>query len=203
MKYRSGLTVFAASLALLAGLGSASAPDVVPGHGHQATWTRSCSTPILVAAASEDGKIFVKKYVSKEAEHQILTGDPGMKAKAIGSGASVGHGKPRALNRCVLLAPGKSVTFAISTGAKKVYVSSRWSQPTMYKDHYVTAVVDLGGKAMSVALDRFDIGHDEKRMTITPVSKAAVDGEASPPSNLSRPTGRRPRTPPPALPFPR
>ena len=170
MKYFSGLTAFAASLALMAGLGSASAQM-----SYQVTVTNNMDkellAPILVAPATEDGKIFVKKYVSKEAEHQILTGDPGMLAKAIGSSASVGHGKDGPPG--VLLGPGKSVSFAISTGAKKVRVIAMVA-PTIYKDHYVTAVADLDGKAMSVALDRFDIGHDEKRMTIAPVSKAAA-----------------------------
>ena len=169
MKYVSGLAALAAAVGLMAGLGSASAQM-----SYEVTVTNKMDkellAPILVAPVSEDGKIFAGKYVSKEAEHQILTGDPGMLAKAIGSGASVGHGKDGLPN---LLATGKSVSFAISTGAKKLRVLAMVA-PTMYKDHYVTAVVDLGGKAMDVSLDRFDIGHDEKRMTVAPVAKAAA-----------------------------
>ena len=170
MKYVSGLAALAAAVGLMAGLGGASAQM-----SYEVTVTNKMDkellAPILVAPVSEDGKIFAGKYVSKEAEHQILTGDPGMLAKAIGSGASVGHGKDGPPG--VLLAPGKSVSFAISTGAKKLRVLAMVA-PTMYKDHYVTAVVDLGGKAMDVSLDRFDIGHDEKRMTVAPVAKAAA-----------------------------
>ena len=170
MKYFSGLAAIAVAFGLMAGLGGASAQM-----SYEVTVTNKMDkellAPILVTPASEDGKIFVEKYVSKEAEHQILTGDPGMLAKAIGSGASVGHGKDGPPG--VLLAPGKSVSFRISTGAKKLRVLAMVA-PTMYKDHYVTAVVDFGGKAMSAGLDRFDIGHDEKRMTIAPVAKAVA-----------------------------
>ena len=170
MKYLTGLSALAASVALVAGLGGASAQM-----SYEVTVTNNMDkellAPILVAPASNDGKIFVEKYVSKEAEHQILTGDPGMLAKAIGAAASVGHGKDGPPG--VLLAPGKSVTFKMSTGAKQVRVIAMVA-PTMYKDHYVTALVDLDDEAMAVALDRFDIGHDEKRMTIAPVAKAAA-----------------------------
>ena len=168
MKYFSGLA--AAAAALMVGLGGASAQMA-----YEVTVTNNMENellaPILVAPASEDGKIFVEKYVSKEAEHQILTGDPGMLAEAIGTAASVGHGKDGPPG--VLLAPGKSVSFTISTGAKKLRVLAMVA-PTMYADHYVTAVVDVGDKAMAVALDRFDIGHDEKRMTISSVADAAA-----------------------------
>ncbi len=170
MKSISGLAAVAASLALMAGLSGASA-----GMSYQVTVTNNMDkellAPILVAPATDDGKIFAGEYVSKEAEHQILTGDPGMLAKAIGTSASVGHGKDGPPG--VLLAPGKSVSFAVTTDAKQLRVIAMVA-PTMYKDHYVTALVDLDGKAMSVALDRFDIGHDEKRMTIAPIAKSVA-----------------------------
>lgn len=73
----------------------------------------------------------------------------------------------------MLLAPGKSVSFKVATDARKLRVLAMVA-PTIYKDHYVTAVVDVGDKAMAVALDRFDIGHDEERMTIAPVAQAAA-----------------------------
>ena len=131
--------------------------------------------PILVAPVSEDGKIFVETY-AKEAEHQILTGDPGMLAAAIGDSAAVGHGDDGPPG--VLLAPGKSVTFSISSEAEQVRVLAMVA-PTMYKDHYVTAVVSLGGDSISIALDRFDIGHDEGRMAIEPVAEAVATVQIS------------------------
>ena len=168
MKYLSGVATLATALML--GLGGASAETA-----YEVTVTNNMDTellaPILVAPASEDGKIFAGDYVSKEAEHQILTGDPAMLAKAIGAAASVGHGKDGPPG--VLLAPGKSVKFSVATGAKKLRVIAMVA-PTMYKDHYVTALVDVDDMAMEVALDRFDIGHDEKRMTIVPVAQAAA-----------------------------
>lgn len=164
------LTAAAAALAMMAGAGGALAQM-----SYEVTVTNKMDkellAPILVAPASYDGKIFVGNYVSKEAEHQILTGDPGMLAEAIGSGASVGHGKDGPPG--VLLGPGKSVSFSISTGTNKLRVIAMVA-PTMYKDHYVTAVATLDGKSMTVDLDRFDIGHDEKRMSIEPVAKAVA-----------------------------
>ena len=78
----------------------------------------------------------------------------------------------------VLLAPGKSVTFAISSHAPKVRVLAMVA-PTMYEDHYVTAVVSLNGEPVSVALDRFDIGYDEGRKTIEPVAEAVATVQVS------------------------
>ena len=94
-----------------------------------------------------------------------------MLSAAIGDGAAVGHGSDGPPG--VLLAPGKSVTFSFSSDADQVRVLAMVA-PTMYSDHYVTAVVPLGGKTMSVALDRFDIGHDEGRMMIEPVAEAVA-----------------------------
>ena len=84
--------------------------------------------PVLVAPVSEDGKIFVGSYVSTEAEHQILNGDPGMLG---GSHRRRGlrrarHGRPPG----VLLAPGKSITFAVKSHAPEVRVLAMVA-PTM------------------------------------------------------------------------
>lgn len=128
--------------------------------------------PILIADAKYDTEIFDMGYVTPEAEHQILTGDPGQLAKRIGPDAMVGHGEDGPPG--VLLAAGKSVTFEITTEATKVRVLSMVA-PTMVPDNYVTAVVDLGmGDMASHALDRFDIGHDEGTKTITQVGEASA-----------------------------
>ena len=170
MKYLLGMTAIAAAIGLLANASVAS--EHTP---YQVTVTNNMDeellAPVLVAPVSEDGKIFVERYVSKEAEHQILTGDPGMLATAIGDEAAVGHGMDGPAG--VLLAPGKSITFAISSHAPQVRVLAMVA-PTMYEDHYVTAVLSLNGEPISVALDRFDIGYDEGRKTIEPVAEAVA-----------------------------
>ncbi len=131
--------------------------------------------PILIADAKFDTEIFDMGYVTPEAEHQILTGDPGMLAKRIGPDAMVGHGTDGPPG--VLLAAGKSVTFEITTEATSVRVLSMVA-PTMVPDNYVTAVIDLGMDGMaSHALDRFDIGYDEGTKTIAPVSEAVASIE--------------------------
>ena len=169
MKKRYGMAAALGALGLLAGIGAASAGM------YEVTVTNNMDdellAPILVAPVSEDGRIFVESYVSQEAEHQILTGDPGMLAGAIGESAAVGHGEDGPPG--VLLAPGKSVAFTMSSDATEVRVLAMVA-PTMYKDHYVTAVVPLGGEAMSVGLDRFDIGHDEGRKAIEAVAEAVA-----------------------------
>ena len=167
MRYLSVLAAIATAIGVAAVANVASAQT-----SYEVTVTNNMSeeflAPILVAPVSEDAKIFVESYVTPEAENQILTGDPAMLAEAIGASATVGHGMDGPPG--VLLAPGNSVTFTISTDASEVRILAMVA-PTMYLDHYVTAVVTLGGEAMSVALDRFDIGHDEMRMSgIQPVA---------------------------------
>lgn len=142
--------------------------------------------PVLVTDAANDKHIFAGDYVTAQAEEQILTGDPGALAKRIGAHAPAGHranvahgsdGPPG-----VLLAPGKSLTFVINTEAETARVLAMVA-PTDVPDNYVTAVIDLKGGAMddnmmhgmlgdSVALARYDIGHDEGTKTITPVAGA-------------------------------
>ena len=170
MRSLSVAATAAAVVAMMAGASAASAQM-----SYEITVTNTMEeellAPVLVVPVSEDGKIFVESYVSKEAEHQILTGDPGMLAEVIGDSAAVGHGSDGPPG--VLLAPGKSVTFSFTSDAKQVRVLAMVA-PTMFADHYVTAVVPLGGDTMSVALDRFDIGHDEGRMEIEPVAEAVA-----------------------------
>ncbi len=128
--------------------------------------------PILIADAKYDTEIFDMGYVTPEAEHQILTGDPGKLAARIGPDAMVGHGEDGPPG--VLLAPGKSVTFDITTEAHSVRVISMVA-PTMVPDNYVTALVELGmGDMASASLDRFDIGHDEGTKTVKLVGEASA-----------------------------
>ena len=170
MKYLLGLSAIAAAVGLMANASIAS--EHMP---YEVTVTNNMEeellAPVLVAPVSEDGKIFVDRYVSKEAEHQILTGDPAMLVEVIGDEASVGHGMDGPPG--VLLAPGKSITFAVKSHASEVRVLAMVA-PTMFEDHYVTAVLPLNGESMAVDLDRFDIGYDEGRRTIEPVAEAAA-----------------------------
>lgn len=134
--------------------------------------------PILITDAKNDGLIFTNGYVTPEAEIQILTGDPSKLAAKIGPDAMVGKGSDGPPG--VLLAPGKSVTFEITTDASSVRVLSMVA-PTMVPDNYVTNVVDLqGSKQVTALLHRFDIGNDEKTMMNTMVSNhnTMKDGKA-------------------------
>jgi hypothetical protein len=124
--------------------------------------------PILITDTKNDGQIFTKAYVTAEAEEQILTGDPSKLVARIGADAMVGKGTDGPPG--VLLAPGKSVTFEITTEASSVRVLSMVA-PTIVPDNYVTNVVDLqGSKKVTALLHRFDIGNDEKTMMNTMVS---------------------------------
>ena len=175
MKYLLGLSAIAAVIGLMTGANVALAHTP-----YEVTVTNNMDeellAPVLVAPVAEDGKIFVERYVSKEAEHQILTGDPAMLVATIGDDAAVGHGMDGPPG--VLLAPGKSVTFEFGSHATEVRVLAMVA-PTMYEDHYVTAVIPLNGMAMSVNLDRFDIGYDEGRMTIEPVAESVASVQIS------------------------
>lgn len=128
--------------------------------------------PILITDAMNDDQIFDGKYVTPEAEEQILTGDPGKLAMRIGPDAMVGHGTDGPPG--VLLAPGKSVTFDITTSATSLRVLSMVA-PTMKTDNYVSNVVDLHAMTMAGAsLNRFDIGHDEGTKMSMLVSEGAA-----------------------------
>ena len=127
--------------------------------------------PVLVAPSTHDGKIFTGAYVSPEAEKQILTGDPGDLAAAIGDEATVAHGMDGPPG--VLLAPGSSLEFEVTTSASTWRIIAMVA-PTMVPDHFVSAIVSPG-EMVSATLNRFDVGHDEERMSIQPVAKAVAD----------------------------
>lgn len=128
--------------------------------------------PILVTSAANDAEIFTSTYVTPEAEEQILTGDPAKLAMRIGPDAMVGHGMDGPPG--VLLAPGKSVSFDIMTEAASLRILAMVA-PTMVPDNYVTNVVDLhASDKVEVALNRFDIGHNEGNMMNAMVSGPAA-----------------------------
>jgi hypothetical protein len=120
--------------------------------------------PVLVASTEHDSDIFDGDYVTKEAEVQVLTGDPAMLAERIGDGATVAHGMDGPPG--VLLGPGKTLTFEVMTSASEIRVFAMVA-PTVTADHYLTTTVmfsESGDGMYSADLDRHDIGHDEKSM---------------------------------------
>ena len=120
--------------------------------------------PVLVASTAHDVDIFDGDYVTKEAEVQVLTGDPAMLAERIGDGATVAHGEDGPPG--VLLGPGKTLTFEVMTSAPEIRVFAMVA-PTVTKDHYLTTTFkfsDSGDGMYSANLDRHDIGHDEESM---------------------------------------
>ena len=129
--------------------------------------------PILVTDALDDHFLFDgDNYVTEEAEHQILTGDPSMVVASIREGdTAVGHGSAGPPG--VLLPSGESVSIRFATDAAALRVLAMVA-PTIYKDHYISAVADVPAEdPVTVPLSRFDIGHDEEAMTIRLVAENA------------------------------
>jgi len=116
--------------------------------------------PILVVGDADDAKIWVGQYVSPEARTQFTTGNPAPLAAKLGGDQTL-PGK---------LAVGKDITFKFKTAATKARITAM-VHPDVTPDNYVTALLDLS-KPGTVALERFDIGDDEKRMTVVKVGPA-------------------------------
>lgn len=132
--------------------------------------------PILVVPVSNDALIFDGHYVTAEAEAQILTGDPAMLAGKIGDDATVAHGADGPPG--VLLAAGKSLSFTIDTEASAVRIISMVA-PTKVPDNFVSAVVNLDAP-LEVALNRYDIGHNEGSKMITSISGSGASVSIKP-----------------------
>lgn len=143
-------------------------------HDYKLTITNLMSdellAPVLVAPVRADKYIFTDGYVSGEAEHQILTGDPAMLKDKIGKKAVVGHGTDGPPG--VLLAPGKSVSVTVS-GRKGAVRVIAMVAPTKVPDNFVTGTINLSS-ALPQTLDRYDIGHDEGHKMTTHISAGAV-----------------------------
>lgn len=106
--------------------------------------------PILVVGDADDSKIWVARYVSKEARTQFTTGNPDPLALQLG-GDQAQPGK---------LASKSEITFTFRTKAATARITAM-VHPDVTPDNYVTAKLDLS-KPGTVALERFDIGDDEK-----------------------------------------
>ena len=128
--------------------------------------------PVLIAPVRKDKHIFDGLYVTKAADHQILTGDPAMLKEKIGRKAMVGHGSDGPPG--VLLAPGKSIKIKVRGGKSNVVRVIAMVAPTKMPDNYVSGLIVLGMDSRPTTLDRYDIGHDEGRKTTELVSAGAV-----------------------------
>ncbi len=118
--------------------------------------------PILIVGNADDAKIWTGKYVSNEARTQFTTGNPGPLAGVLGGD----QGQPGGLG------VGGEVTFKFRTAARKARITAM-VHPDFTPDNYVTALIDLqaGG---TTALERFDIGDDEKRYSVVKVGPAGT-----------------------------
>ncbi len=160
---------------LLTGLGAAALMSFAAtaafagmSHTYEITVTNTSDSeliaPVLVASTAYDSEIFDGSYVTKEAEVQVLTGDPAMLAGRIGEGATVAHGEDGPPG--VLLGPGKTLTFEVATDAPEIRVFAMVA-PTVVPDHYLTTTIkfsEAGDGMYSASFDRYDIGHDEESM---------------------------------------
>lgn len=123
--------------------------------------------PIVVTHAHNDPLLFDgANYVTREAQTQVLTGDPEEVLARIGDGAVRGHGTmPTPDGHNVLLGPGESVEIMFDGDAAALRILAMVA-PTRVPDNYVSAVVNVTGLRMpgdyvTAPLTRFDIGHDE------------------------------------------
>lgn len=166
IKSTSFITLAAAG-SLLAGC--ASAPSSI-GQSEGTTYTITIKNdmaaerlaPILIVGDADDAKIWVGRYVSKEARTQFTTGNPDPLALQLGGD----QGQPGKL-------PSKSeITFTFKTKAATARITAM-VHPDVPPDNYVTAKLDLS-KPGTIALERFDIGDDEKRMTVERVGQVGT-----------------------------
>ena len=87
------------------------------------------------------------------------------------SASTVAHGEDGPPG--VLLAPGKSISFEVTTDAETLRIIAMVA-PTMVPDNYLTEAVSLTDMETSGDLLRYDIGYDEGTKTDTLVGTSAV-----------------------------
>ncbi len=104
------------------------------------TMANELIAPILTTATHHDEAIFKGDYVTPEAEVQVLTGDPAKLAAKIGEDVTIAHGEDGPPG--VLLAPGKSLTFTVTTEAKEIRLFAMVA-PTEKPDNYLTTTIAL------------------------------------------------------------
>ena len=169
----SMLSLIAASGAIAAGMSQS----------YEVTVTNTMSSeliaPILTTGTAHDNAIFKGDYVTREAEVQVLTGDPAKLAAAIGKDVTIAHGKDGPPG--VLLAPGKSITFTVTTEAKEIRLFAMVA-PTEKPDNYLTATIALE-PAMEKSMDKgmtkaMDKGAMDKAMPAAMMDEAVMIPEA-------------------------
>ena len=126
------------------------------------TLARERFAPILIVGDADDGKIWVGQYVSPEARTQFTTGNPGPLAAKLGGDQGQPGGLPL----------GGEVTFKFKTTASKARITAM-VHPDFTPDNYVTTIVDLRAGS-TAALERYDIGDDEKRFSVVKVGPAGT-----------------------------
>ena len=141
--------------------------------GYKVTVTNNLSeelfAPIVVTHASNDNLLFDgDNYVTMAAQTQILTGSPDDVYAAIeadGGYAVIDKGtEPDPHGNMVLLGPDQSIEIMFDGDATALRILAMVA-PTMYDDHYVSAVADVPmNGSVTVPLSRFDIGYDEMTM---------------------------------------
>ncbi len=141
--------------------------------GYKVTVTNNLSeelfAPIVVTHASNDNLLFDgDNYVTMAAQTQILTGSPDDVSAAIeadGGYAVIDKGtEPDPHGNMVLLGPDQSIEIMFDGDATALRILAMVA-PTMYDDHYVSAVADVPmNGSVTVPLSRFDIGYDEMTM---------------------------------------
>ena len=118
--------------------------------------------PVLIVGDANDQKIWVGRYVSAEAHTQFTTGNPGPLAAVLGGD----QGQPGKVG------VGEEITFRFKTNARTARITAM-VHPDITPDNYVTALIDLDKPGVT-PLERFDIGDDEKRMTVLKVGPAGT-----------------------------
>jgi len=149
------LSLGLASVSMLSLIAATGALAQSMSHSYEVTVTNTMAheliAPILTTGTAHDGAIFKDHYVTPEAEVQVLTGDPAKLAAAIGKDATIAHGEDGPPG--VLLAPGKSVTFTVTTEAKEIRLFAMVA-PTEKPDNYLTTTIALEpGMEMGMAKD--------------------------------------------------
>jgi hypothetical protein len=118
--------------------------------------------PVLIVGDADDSKIWVGRYVSAEARTQFTTGNPTPLAEQLG-GEQLQPGR---------VAVNGELTFTFRTKAKTARITAM-VHPDITPDNYVTAKLELT-KPGVIPLERFDIGDNEKRMTVERVGQVGT-----------------------------
>lgn len=168
MKRKASILLAAASTAMLGGCAYFQPEKTGQMEGREYTVTvkntlaKERFAPVLIVGDADDSKIWVGQYVSPEARTQFTTGNPGPLAAVLKGD----QGQPGQVGL------GQEITFKFRTAARKARITAM-VHPDYTPDNYVTALVDLNAGG-TTALERFDIGDDEKRYSVVKVGPAGT-----------------------------